>query len=115
MLRLLTISEEWKQINDTLLMNSSDLQKRHVATLQELSAVRRELSELKASHEKRLKSEQEAIALSEKQQNLISKTNRLFVEYSKEMKAEVRKAEINGWIKGIAGIAIGYGASKIFK
>ena len=110
---LLTISLEWKQINETLQLNSSDLQKKHVATLQELNAVRQELDALKLSHEKRLKSEQEAIALSGAQQSLISKTNVLFEKYSKEMKSKVHRLETeNTILKIVIGAGTAYLAGK---
>lgn len=111
--QLLNDSIRSKQINEILLLSSSETQKRLLETLEESRQLKKELAELKASHEKLLKNYELVIASSQKQENLLREVNELFEQYSKEQKAKIRT--LNTKITVLEFIAGGLTAALIVK
>lgn len=110
---LLQNSTRLKEISEVLQLNSTESQRELARALEELRISKEELAALKQELTKLKDDLARATALSRNQEDLIRKTNVLFEQYSREMKAKVKRAEINGWVKALAGIGVGYFAARI--
>lgn len=90
---LLQNSMRQSQISEILQSNSTDLQRKIQEILKESDALKLELSELKASHQKLSKDYADLILLSRNQENSLTKINELFEKFSSEMKAKQKALE----------------------
>ena len=106
-------SKRLAEINSYLQLNSTDSQKTLLQVSAELKASQAELQTLKTELAKLQENLQIAKSLSQSQQDLLTKTNEFFLQFSKEQKAAQNKLKIERTVwQIVAGAAIYYAVTK---
>lgn len=111
--QLLANSIRQEEITSILMMNSTEAQQLLLKTTAELQALKKELEELRQTHQQLTESYNKMMLLSQKQGESLKKINESFETYSKEVKAKINQLERkNKLLEIVAGAALVYSAMK---
>ena len=113
MQKLADNSKRLAEINSYLQLNSTESVKTLLKVSEELKQSKVELQTLKLELAKLQENLQTAKSLSQSQQDLLTKTNEFFLQFSKEQKAAQNKLKIERTVwQIVAGAAIYYAVTK---